>query len=452
MLNDKGIRRFLTITLLLVVFAITVVINTKTPMIGEDYALSLTYQEKVSSSIFDKFGLIYDKVSYQFSNWNSRIGEQLAILFLGFDKTFFNVINSLVFVCLAVLNIQFSLGDLKHISTVKLTAYISFTLMIYYVFLPALGESVFWLTGSTNYLWGLVLLLIFIVPFFRLFEFPTKTENGLPIYYVLIGFLSGMTNENTVPVSITLCLLAIFRLKHTKIPVHYSYYLGVFFHLIGYLVLFFSPSTKIRREYYNQVFGVTNHSILDYLDHLNNILKYFYQYYKVYLLFTTAVLTVLIIIIFRSREEKVLISRNKFISLGILVVLSLGSVIDMIVVPYYEVRSSLFVFFAITSLLIYVINCFYLMKKPLFYFTFIIMSLVWLFTINTMRTNYNTFIFEFNNREAILLSNLGLKKSVVVSKFPIIEDRRLLNTREDYLIFNNWSYSEYYGLEKIEIR
>jgi len=124
----------------------------------------------------------------------------------------------------------------------------------------------------------------------------------------------------------------------------------------------------------------------------------------------------------------------------------------MVAVPYYEIRSSLFFFFALTSLLISIIDSFYSSIKPVFYLSVILLSIVWLFTFNSMRITYNAFRFEFNNREAILLTNLGSKKTVVVTKFSVNEDQRLLNKREDYLVFNNWDYSAYYGLDKIEIR
>lgn len=452
MLEKNNTRRFISITVLLIVFACTLVLNEKTPMIGEDYALSLRYHEKVNSSIFIKLGLIYEKISIQFNNWNSRLGEQLAILFLGFDKTIFNIINSLVFICLAVLTVGLGLGDIKHIGTVKLIAYTSLTVMIYYVFLPSLGESVFWLTGSTNYLWGLVLLLLFLFPFFRLFETQTEDKVVLPIYYLLVGFLAGMTNENTVPISILICTMAILNLRFKKIPIHYTFYLGLFFHCLGYSVLLFSPSTKIRRDYYDQVFDVIKPSISDYVDRLSNILVNFFHYYKNYFLVVILLLTLFLVLHSLSSKKKIFLLKSRPLILLVFVIISFGSVIDMVAVPYYEIRSSLFFFFALTSLLISIIDSFYSSIKPVFYLSVILLSIVWLFTFNSMRITYNAFRFEFNNREAILFTNLGSKKTVVVTKFSVNEDQRLLNKREDYLVFNNWDYSAYYGLDKIEIR
>lgn len=452
MLEKNNTRRFLSIIVLLIVFASTLVLNVKTPMIGEDYALSLRYHEKVNSSTFIKLGLIYDKVSIQFNNWNSRLGEQLAILFLGFDKTFFNILNSLVFMCLAVFNVGLGLGDVKHISSVKLISYISITLMIYYVFLPSLGESVFWLTGSTNYLWGLVLLLLFLFPFIRLFETRTGVKDVLPIYYLLVGFLGGMTNENTVPISILLCLLAIFNLRLKKVPIHYTYYLGFLFHCLGFLLLIFSPSTKIRREYYDQVFGVVKPSMADYVDRLTNILTNFYKYYKIYLFVAVILLMLYIILHFLSNKNEFSLLKSRPMALVLFVFISFGTVFDMIAVPYYEVRSSLFVFFAITSLVVSLIDSFFSSRKPMFYLSIFLLSLFWLITINSMRKTYNTFESDFNKRESILLTNLGLKNTVVVPKFVVVQDQRLLNIREHYLVFNNWDYSAYYGLAKIEIK
>jgi hypothetical protein len=452
MLDRSNTYRILSITLLLVVFASILIINVKTPMIGEDYALSLRLYDKENSLIFQKLGLIYQRISNQFTNWNSRIGEQLAILFLGFDKTIFDILNSLAFICLALITVRFGIGEIKRISIVRLTFYTSLTLMIYFVFLPALGESVFWLTGSTNYLWGLVIFLLFLIPFFHIFETPKEAEQRLPLYYLIIGFLAGMTNENTVPFSILFCCLIIINLGLNKAPVHFTFYLGLFLHCLGYAVLFFSPSTKIRTEYYNQVFGVIKPSLSDYLDRLTNILTSFFHYYKSYIFLMLILFTLFIVLHSISKNKFRSLLRSRPMALLVFVLFSFGTVIDMIAVPYYEVRSSIFVFFAITSLVVSIIDSFYFSLRSLFILSVLVLSLGWLFTINTIRITYNRFNADFLQREANLLTNAGLSKTIIVPKFSAIQDQRLLNSREFYLVFNNLDYSAYYGFDEIQIK
>lgn len=451
-MQTNNILRTVSIIIFMIIFSSILIINTKTPMIGEDYALSLQYYDKINSSTYQKLTLIYERMQYQFTNWNSRFGEQLAILFLGFDKTFFNILNSFAFIVLAAINVRFGIGETNSISTTKLLIYTSLVLMMYYIFLPALGESVFWLTGSTNYLWGLVFLLFFLLPFINILERPTKAEQRLPFYYLILGFFAGMTNENTVPVSIIFCCLAIVRLRLNKSKVNFAYYLAFIFHCIGYASLLFSPSTKIRREYYDQIFGSVNPSLSVYLDRLVKILADFFYYYKSYIFVTLILLTLYFIVRLISKNNLGPFLRSRPFSLILFILFSFIAVIDMIAVPYYEVRSSLLTFFALTSFIISIIDYFSNSKRPLFFLSVFLLLLGWLFTFNNMRITYNRFDADFQKRETILLGEVGLKKTIVVPRFSEIQDQRLLNSREFYLEFNNLNYSAYYGYDEIQIK
>jgi hypothetical protein len=444
------VKRVLSIALFLLIFSSVLYLNFKTPMIGEDYALSLTYFEKHNQPIPLKLSLIYEKVRFQFLNWNSRIGEQLSILSLGFDKAIFNILNGIVFTCLCAINVRFGLGETKFKNIEKLLVYTSLAMMLYLVFLPALGESVFWLTGSTNYLWGITILLIFLLSYVKIFETPGKAEQKLHPLLLFVAFFAGMSNENTVSVSIIFCIFVLIKLRLEKKPVNITYYLALIFHLLGYAVLLFSPSTYIRRAYYNQVFGIVKLSFPMLISRLLNILAIFYHHYKIYL-FVTLLLFLCYLAIQIASRKKLSLSNSRPLTLFLFMLLAFISLFDMVVVPYYEVRSSLLIFIAMTTLIISIIDSFRSSNKPIFIFFIILLSAVWLVSYNSMRITYNSFYAEFRAREDILFSVVDNTKTISVPPFSEILDQRVLNTRESYLIYNNAAFSRYYGFEEITI-
>ena len=83
-------------------FAVILKLNTLTPYGAEDYALMLSPIVQ-TASILGKAYHVLERIVAQFLLWNSRIGDQLAIVFLASNKAYFNFFNSLMFLILVFL-------------------------------------------------------------------------------------------------------------------------------------------------------------------------------------------------------------------------------------------------------------------------------------------------------------------------------------------------------------
>ncbi len=428
--------------------------NFNTPMMGEDFALSINYRQKVGLSISEKAPIVFQYIVYHAKTWNTRIGEANAIMFLSIDKAIFNVINSGFFVLLSLLTTLFALQPQDRKDIWKVLFFTSISMIIYLVFLPGLGETVFWLTGSTNYLWALVFQISFL---FLYDEWPEQNTLAMKILQVVImsvlGILAGLSNENTGIVIILVCITtAFFQKRPTIRKASLENNIGLSFFILGYCYLLFAPSTFIRRSYYNQVYGIGKLGLPLLLRRLMAIMAQFISQYKAHLIIVS-VLIILLLILNKTKSKSTIMDLSINNRLYLLVVFSFLSIFDMIVVPYYEIRSAMLVGFSLTALIVAIqahliqtntsvarLICFALL------FSFVV------FLINTLPL-YNRFYKEAEVRDkSLIIASQSQNKDVIISRFKTPENQRTLNTRESYLVNSIDAYKRYYGLDSISFK
>lgn len=165
------------------------VYNFLTPYMSDDYFYKIEVQQ--ANSFLD---LLKQQYGEYLSNSGRVIGQFNVRLSLVFDKQIFNVINSLMFValmCLMYANIK------------RKKKYDLFVLLLILVFLwrfaVDFGQTMLWICGACNYLWGSVIILGF-VTFFRhllgraeMQKHPAMTAIGTFFFAVAAGWC----NENT---------------------------------------------------------------------------------------------------------------------------------------------------------------------------------------------------------------------------------------------------------------
>ena len=179
--------------------------------------------------------------------WGGRItAHTLVQFFLMFDKQFFNIINSIAFVGLAVLVYLHSNVSKK--INIPLLIGIIFSL---WFFIPQFGLTVLWVSGAGNYLWCTIIILLFLLPYRKYLEnehsFKDNTLNF--ILMIIIGILAGWTNENTggAMILLTMLFIAYYKLKNVKIP-NWAFS-GFVSSCIGFGLLVLAPGNNARKEY-----------------------------------------------------------------------------------------------------------------------------------------------------------------------------------------------------------
>ncbi len=245
---DLNRRNLVTLALLsLMIGILFYIFNLYTPLFADDYSYSFSFANKEwINSISD---IVRSQIEhYKIMNGRS-ITHLLGQLFLYLGKPIFNIINSFAFIGLIFLIYFYSYGTFKN---VNLTWFILINFILWGV-TPNFGQSFLWLIGSSNYMYGILLILVFLVPYRMEMNDNTdyRKENKLykflkAIICLIMGIISGWTNENTSVSLIVIIILSLglYKLKNKKYEIWmFSGFLGS---IIGCIIMLTSPGQSSR--------------------------------------------------------------------------------------------------------------------------------------------------------------------------------------------------------------
>ena len=447
------------ITFLLIflyIFLFITLINFQTPLIGEDFALSIPYSNK-DDGFVKIISLVGEKIYYQSTTWNARLGEQLTIIILAFDKVIFNVLNIFLTFAFFYLIIVYSKGEFVKVSS----SYFYFIALMLSIFLllPNAGDILFWITVASNYLWSVLILLLFFLPYRLLFSGKDILTNSPVIFRILLiplAVLAGMTNENTVIAVLTMLIVAYIATRkgtYSTISIPKWYWPNFSLLLIGYGYLFLSPSTKIRREYFQKTLGIQNDNLFSYFTKAVNIFKQYISFSKnllFVLIFTVLIFTALFLLLMKWYHWK--LQSGNFNNLIISAFTAGGSFVSvavLIAAPYFESRTLLFNWFFLLVLLLTFVNEIYSRKSILLVLTVPIL-LIGLIQTPVIYNCSSQLSGEAKAREKLILTQINNgSMEITVDRFKT-DCPNIFSNREDWLIL--FGHDEvYYNVKDIRI-
>ncbi len=170
-----------------------------TPYMSDDYFYM--FHARKATSLWD---LVKQQYGEYLSNSGRIIGQFNIRLMLSVDKWVFNLLNSVMFAALVLL---------MYHNVRRKKKYDIFTLLLIIVFLwryaVSFGQTMLWICGACNYLWGSVFILGFI-SFYRHFLDKadiTKKQALVAVAAFFFGVPAGWCNENTSGGGLVLVLL-----------------------------------------------------------------------------------------------------------------------------------------------------------------------------------------------------------------------------------------------------
>lgn len=170
-------------------FLMILAYNFLTPYLSDDYSYAIAVRE--AKSLWD---LIKQQYGEYLSNSGRVIGQFNVRLSLVFDKWVFNLVNSLMFIAL-VLFMYANIRRKKKYDLFVLLLIITFL----WKFAVSFGQTMLWICGACNYLWGSVFIFGF-VTFYRHFLYHAekiKHHSIIAVGAFMLGIMAGWCNENT---------------------------------------------------------------------------------------------------------------------------------------------------------------------------------------------------------------------------------------------------------------
>lgn len=329
-INNKLNNRKKIIIILGIVFTLFLLLNIFTPLLGDDFLYMFHGEVRIKNIL----QILENQYGHYFG-WGGRsVVHFIAQIFLMFDKSIFNIANSIVFILLIVLIwIHASINKKLNIST------LIFILLLIWYFTPVFGQTTLWLTGSCNYLWGTVLVLLFLLPFRLSLIKQINMKWYQIILFSIFGILAGWTNENTSAAMlfmIGLILIKCFKDKKLKLWHITSFITSI----IGFAFMILAPGNFARASDFETVGN-------KFVVIIKRLFVYTIQS-KESLLLLIVILAILFIINYITAKDK----KNITITTCIFFLGSLAGVYSMVASPIFPERA----YFGLTIFMIIAIS------------------------------------------------------------------------------------------------
>lgn len=394
-LNEKNI-------ILFIIFISMLTLNYLYPYISDDYTYMYKYDnfERIKN-ISDIFLSMKD----HYFLWGGRVlAHSLASVFLLLPKNIFNICNSIMYTIFIYL--IYLIGRRNNKDNYNYLFIIH--LLIWFINI-SFGEVTLWLTGSCNYLWTSVIILLFLYLFHK--------ENKNVIIFSILGILAGMCNENFSLSIIFVCILFVIFNKNYR---NKNNYIGIIFLIIGYLFLFLAPGNFIRASAgVNNIITITQKTL--------------------YLIKVFSLLIIFILLL-----SYVLYKKNKLKKDYLIYILgSIICILFLVVAPTFSLRATIG---TLIYNLIIIIDILFSFKFDLNKYIYLILGVIYLISyLYTLQDTYNLnkYINNLNNFK---------NKDVVINRYKRTTKRvinlDMFNSYKNDII--NKKIAKYYHLKSIK--
>ena len=243
------VKIYTMLLVIVLVYTLIYLLNINTQLSLDDFTYHYIYESRMptaASRLVTNPIDIFVSMANHWKLWGGRVTIhfllQLALL-LGHN--FFNILNSVMFILLGILIYFHVRGDNKHNTPLLITIYAAI-----FLFVPQPGLTILWKSGSANYLWSSVFLLVMTLIYKRHYDNEKNIKDNIKnwILIFLYGLFIGCMNENTgCALLVTIILFDIlYKFKYHKIPKwsHFAF-VGI---LISYTFSLLSPGNNIRTE------------------------------------------------------------------------------------------------------------------------------------------------------------------------------------------------------------
>lgn len=233
---------------LLFLFSLQFCLHRFTPFINDDlwYATNLTTGEPVTG-IID----ILQSQNWHYFNWGGRIVNHAvlqAVLSLGeFGADIANILATIVLgIVICVL------------SQCRNPLYFLFCESLIVSFNVSIFFSMYWESGSANYLYSSSWILLYLFVVLRELKEDAGKLKGIVFWIVPLAFIAGMSNENMGPSCFVATAFVMVYLYGKKKKVPITLWEGAVFTLIGSILLILAPGNFVRNQFIeNMTFSET---------------------------------------------------------------------------------------------------------------------------------------------------------------------------------------------------
>ena len=227
-------------------------LNKNFPLINDDWMYAFIYDEQWLSSTFKvppvRVSGLWDIVVSQYNHymlWGGRnIVHGIMQFLLMIDDTTKSILNAVAYTSL----IWFTYKISNKSNPANGFVFI-FIAALTYICSPRFYEVFLWITASANYMWGPMLVIMFMY-FFHSYYIAEKGKDNVfkIIGMFLFGIIAGWTNENMGVALIFYTTTILFLQKYEKRKIPKWMIFGTIGAIIGCVIMIAAPGNYVRYE------------------------------------------------------------------------------------------------------------------------------------------------------------------------------------------------------------
>lgn len=430
------------------IFILIYLLNIQYPLLYDDWQYSYIFgsDDLRISSLSDVVASQYN----HYLTWGGRtVVHAIAQILLMLDFSWMCVINALIFAMFTFL--LYRLGNKGNKANPILFIFIY---LLIWFFQPAFFATVLWKTGSANYLWGALIVVLFMYPFYSYYH-KRKPETGwIKLFLFFIGgIIAGWTNENMSVALVFFVIVSLFLFRYEKITIPNWAISGLVGVLIGSAFLLLAPGNYIRQALIENIYleekGFTRYDLAI------AVLKDMWKYLRRYILFLSGIYVILLFVYNKFHKDP---SVKKIVVRGSLLFFLTGVVafVVMIASPSFPDRA----LFGILTM--FIISIGILCANIDFSIKYLkiasILTVVTLTSIFGFRyysayksLEYVTDIFHEREIYVEKQKELGVDSIVFTKTFNIRSRYAIQDLSADPKSWENVSYARFYGIKSVRV-
>lgn len=320
-MTEKVSRFLKTHYVYIAIFAVLFVFNFLTPYASDDFTYRLSF---ATGEPLQNFWQIFPSMAAHAHTMNGRLSAHFLVqLFMLMPPIVFDAVNALLFCLQIALILSFSSGT-GHRSLLTAAVFCAI-----FVFEPSFGQVNLWQDGATNYLWSIVVILLYLRPFSSQFLSGKTQFNSIfsRVGFFLFSFFMGSFSETASSAAIfmsALLLLADVMYNRQKLSIFNLSCIASAF--AGYVSIYLAPAQWNNKS--------TELSLRILLYNFKNATFIYYSFG----ILVYAALVLLVLNYYKKTSAKILILGLVFIA-G-----SLAANYIMVIAAYYHSRSAVAAF------------------------------------------------------------------------------------------------------------
>lgn len=234
-------KRLTAVLVLAAVGAAFFLLNVLTPLYADDFSYCFTFTVGEKLRVTDLSLLLRSQLGhYRYMNGRA-VAHTLAQLFLMWGKPVFNAVNTAVFLLL-LWTMQALMTGKREFS---LPLFLFSAAGLWFV-TPAFGQDFLWLTASCTYLYAVLLVLLYLLPFRRACAEDALGGCLRAALFLPFGVLAGWTQENASAALLVMAVCFLIACRLLGRPLRGWMFTGLAGNLIGLALLLLSPGQSAR--------------------------------------------------------------------------------------------------------------------------------------------------------------------------------------------------------------